>query len=113
MVEDGGEGGIRTHETRQRLAVFKTAAFNRSATSPRNRIEDLEANAACDNSESGRFLTGVPGSPSAGLTPALLDRSSPSSRWCGGFRRVPRFEAAKRADDQYQTDSPGHQRQDR
>src|SRR5215203_4182524 len=29
----GGEGGIRTHGT-HRSAVFKTAAFNRSATSP-------------------------------------------------------------------------------
>ena len=31
----GGEGGIRTLETLSRLAVFKTAAFDRSATSPR------------------------------------------------------------------------------
>lgn len=37
---DGGWGGIRTHETRERLAVFKTAAFNHSAThpEPRNRL---------------------------------------------------------------------------
>ena len=32
---DGGEGGIRTLETLSRLAVFKTAAINHSATSPR------------------------------------------------------------------------------
>ncbi len=32
--ETGGEGGIRTLETLSRLAVFKTAAFDRSATSP-------------------------------------------------------------------------------
>ncbi len=31
----GGEGGIRTLEGLAPLAVFKTAAFNRSATSPR------------------------------------------------------------------------------
>ena len=31
---DGGEGGIRTHEGRKPLPVFKTGAFNRSATSP-------------------------------------------------------------------------------
>ena len=31
---DGGERGIRTLETLTRLAVFKTAAFNHSATSP-------------------------------------------------------------------------------
>ena len=30
-----------------------------------------------------------------------------------GRARVPRFEAAKRADDQYQADSPGHQCQTR
>ena len=30
----GGEGGIRTPETREGLPVFKTGAINRSATSP-------------------------------------------------------------------------------
>ncbi len=30
----GGWGGIRTHETRKRLLVFKTSAFNHSATHP-------------------------------------------------------------------------------
>jgi hypothetical protein len=30
----GGEGGIRTHEGLSPLPVFKTGAFNRSATSP-------------------------------------------------------------------------------
>jgi len=30
----GGEGGIRTHESIATLPVFKTGAFNRSATSP-------------------------------------------------------------------------------
>ncbi len=33
--DPGGEGGIRTLEARKRLAVFKTAAFNHSATSPK------------------------------------------------------------------------------
>jgi hypothetical protein len=33
-LESGGEGGIRTLEGLAPLAVFKTAAFNRSATSP-------------------------------------------------------------------------------
>jgi hypothetical protein len=32
--EIGGEGGIRTHGTREGTPVFKTGAFNRSATSP-------------------------------------------------------------------------------
>ncbi len=36
--DDGGEGGIRTLEGRQPLLVFKTSAFNRSATSPYIRI---------------------------------------------------------------------------
>jgi hypothetical protein len=34
LVSFGGEGEIRTHETREGLPVFKTGAFNRSATSP-------------------------------------------------------------------------------
>ncbi len=38
----GGEGGIRTLEGRKPLAVFKTAAFNRSATSPHKKIGQLE-----------------------------------------------------------------------
>jgi hypothetical protein len=32
---NGGGGGIRTHETLSGLTVFKTAAFNRSATPPK------------------------------------------------------------------------------
>ena len=32
--ENGGSGGIRTHGTLSRTAVFKTAAFNHSATLP-------------------------------------------------------------------------------
>ena len=32
--ESGGSGGIRTHGTLSRTAVFKTAAFNHSATLP-------------------------------------------------------------------------------
>ena len=36
---NGGEGGIRTHERVAPLLVFKTSAFNRSATSPRNAIK--------------------------------------------------------------------------
>ena len=33
----GGEGGIRTHERVAPLLVFKTSAFNRSATSPTSK----------------------------------------------------------------------------
>lgn len=33
-IRNGGWGGIRTHETLSRLPVFKTGAFNRSATHP-------------------------------------------------------------------------------
>ena len=32
--DNGGWGGIRTHETVARLPVFKTGAFNHSATHP-------------------------------------------------------------------------------
>src|SRR5262249_23564928 len=38
---NGGEGGIRTPEALARPAVFKTAAFDRSATSPRWRSRML------------------------------------------------------------------------
>ena len=31
----GGEGGIRTHGPRKRTTVFKTVAFDHSATSPK------------------------------------------------------------------------------
>jgi hypothetical protein len=34
MNEDGGEGGIRTHDGLAPILVFKTSAFNHSATSP-------------------------------------------------------------------------------
>ena len=37
----GGEGGIRTHETRERLLVFKTSPFNHSGTSPSIYFNDL------------------------------------------------------------------------
>ena len=35
ILRQGGGGGIRTHETLSGLTVFKTAAFNRSATPPK------------------------------------------------------------------------------
>ena len=35
----GGGGEIRTHEGRKPLPVFKTGAFNRSATPPKHPIE--------------------------------------------------------------------------
>ena len=34
----GGQGGIRTHGTVPRTAVFKTAALNHSATCPRRAL---------------------------------------------------------------------------
>jgi hypothetical protein len=37
----GGEGGIRTHGPRKGTPVFKTGAFNRSATSPASTINEL------------------------------------------------------------------------
>ena len=35
-MENGGEGGIRTHGTVSRTLAFEASAFNRSATSPRS-----------------------------------------------------------------------------
>lgn len=34
----GGGGEIRTHDTLSDMTVFKTVAFNRSATPPRNAV---------------------------------------------------------------------------
>src|SRR6476646_625909 len=39
----GGEGGIRTPGTLSVTAVFKTACFNRSHTSPRECVNSLSA----------------------------------------------------------------------
>src|SRR5436190_2194558 len=40
-IRSGGRGGIRTHEGLAPLAVFKTAALDRSATLPANEIKHL------------------------------------------------------------------------
>ena len=37
----GGEGGIRTPDTRQGMAAFEAARFNRSRTSPRHGLDNL------------------------------------------------------------------------
>ena len=36
---NGGGGGIRTHGTRERTTVFKTAPINRSGTPPSNLLD--------------------------------------------------------------------------
>ena len=36
QMQNGGEGGIRTHGTVSRTFAFEASAFNRSATSPRS-----------------------------------------------------------------------------
>lgn len=40
FYEESGGGEIRTHETLASLPVFKTGAFNRSATPPKKVISD-------------------------------------------------------------------------
>ena len=37
----GGEGEIRTPDTRQGMAAFEAARFNRSRTSPRHGLDNL------------------------------------------------------------------------
>ena len=61
----GGWGGIRTHETVPRLAVFKTAAFNHSATHPEVRdaisvARDLRPTSPSFNGDTGPGATGIP-----------------------------------------------------
>ena len=36
---NGGGGGVRTHGTRERTTVFKTAPINRSGTPPSNLLD--------------------------------------------------------------------------
>ncbi|MEA2824592.1 MAG: hypothetical protein QOF03_1074, partial [Alphaproteobacteria bacterium] len=45
----GGRGGIRTHERREPLPVFKTGAFNHSATHPLKKINYLPARRIASN----------------------------------------------------------------
>ena len=40
LFQNGGGGGIRTHGTRERSTVFKTAPINRSGTPP-NSFSDI------------------------------------------------------------------------
>jgi hypothetical protein len=49
--ETGGWGGIRTLETLARLPVFKTGAFNHSATHPCNAFKWLAPAALATNRE--------------------------------------------------------------
>jgi hypothetical protein len=49
----GGWGGIRTHETVARLPVFKTGAFNHSATHPAGESSHYQGNHG-DESQIGR-----------------------------------------------------------
>ena len=52
-----GQGGIRTHETREGLPVFKTGAFNRSATCPGDRrIRSVNRNLPCQFTKSADVL---------------------------------------------------------
>ena len=46
----GGWGGIRTLETLARLPVFKTGAFNHSATHPLERDQILKGGSAAEQS---------------------------------------------------------------
>jgi hypothetical protein len=47
-IKNGGEGGIRTHGTDKGPLVFKTSAFDHSATSPVSR--DLRSERIHDHS---------------------------------------------------------------
>ena len=67
----GGWGGIRTHETVSRLPVFKTGAFNHSATHPAsdfNRLADFPDRRNPVPGSIGRARSLPPGCNSAGDT---------------------------------------------
>ena len=55
MHKNGGEGGIRTHGTLARTPVFKTGAFDHSATSPASFMHDCVCRAA---RQAGAILSG-------------------------------------------------------
>ena len=48
-IQYGGEGGIRTPETVAGLIVFKTIAFDHSATSPRESLAKTGTAASANN----------------------------------------------------------------
>jgi hypothetical protein len=56
-LKSGGETGIRTPGTLSRSTVFKTAAFDHSATSPLR--SGVSAERAASKSKSGAFLPRV------------------------------------------------------
>ena len=91
MTERGGWGGIRTHETLSRLPVFKTGAFNRSATHP-GRFSSPRPAAAS---------TRLPGPPPAGLGDDIGCRLAARKNRClwarsqGSRRKDARFLTAK------------------
>ena len=83
----GGEGGIRTHGTLTRTAVFKTAAFNHSATSPASqRITPLRQEPLlCPVSESvargGVFASIIAKSPFQSSQKMKFVNQSPECRY--------------------------------
>src|SRR6266545_6664736 len=59
--ENGGGGGIRTHGGLTPTAVFKTAAFNRSATPPHSSIRPWRRPPGCGRRRApcGRTALGI------------------------------------------------------
>ena len=58
-VQDGGEGGIRTHDTVARMPHFECGAFDHSATSPGNLVGAICARRLIAASHRlGKLLTG-------------------------------------------------------
>ena len=58
-----GQGGIRTHETREGPPVFKTGAFNRSATCP---LSDRRAGRTNQGTKGGMLRSEAPRQRSTG-----------------------------------------------
>ncbi len=57
-IKNGGEGGIRTHETIARPPVFETGAFSHSATSPNHKLSAERRLVACNPAAcKGRIAT--------------------------------------------------------
>jgi hypothetical protein len=93
----GGRGGIRTHERREPLPVFKTGALNHSATLPRVlRSLRLRAAAIAQNSDLLPLGYPRPSCPGTGPSARLskLRKTSPRRRDVPGGRSLARRNAA-------------------
>jgi hypothetical protein len=92
----GGEGGIRTHERVAPLAVFKTAALNRSATSPAFEVLSFapRRNGPCaEQRATPNYVPPEAGAPRVPRSSSAGCRAGGCRAWRSGRRRRTRRNA--------------------